>query len=82
VKLKISKLSAANVIRLKQQRKQVKVNSVQEHDNKTITFNGELSPEESSLVVAFGLNTMLAMGLMSMVPNVETNEFTVESPMQ
>ena len=60
----------------------MKVNSVQEHEVKTVTFTGELSPEETNLVVAFGLNTMLAMGLMSMMPNVETNEFIAEGPMQ
>ena len=60
----------------------MKVSSVQEHENKTVTFQGELTPEETGLVVSFGLNTMLAMGIMSLIPNIEANEYTTEGPMQ
>lgn len=52
----------------------MKINSMQEMEDKTITFTGELSPVEGALVVAMGLNTLAAMGLMTMLPGIEVNE--------
>jgi len=61
----------------------MKINTVTEMEDKTLSFTGELTASESALVVSFGLNGMLAMGLMALVPGVQFNEtFSTESPMQ
>lgn len=53
----------------------MKINSVQELEDKSITFNGELSPTETALVVSMGLNTMISLGLMHLLPGLEVEEF-------
>jgi hypothetical protein len=48
--------------------------SVQEQDDKTIKFEGTISEQEASIVLAVGLNAMLHMGMMHMIPDVEYDE--------
>jgi hypothetical protein len=48
--------------------------SVQEQDDKTIKFEGSISEQEASIVLAVGLNAMLHMGMMHMIPDVEYEE--------
>lgn len=49
-------------------------------ENKTIHFTGELSPTEGALVVAMGLNTMVSLGLMHLLPGLDVDEqFTNEA---
>lgn len=58
----------------------MKINSIQEQDDKTIHFTGELSPTEGALVVAMGLNTMVSLGLMHLLPGLDVDEqFTNET---
>ena len=58
----------------------MKINSIQEQENKTIHFTGELSPTEGALVVAMGLNTMVSLGLMHLLPGLDVDEqFTNEA---
>ena len=52
----------------------MKVNSVVELEDKSVKFEGELSPTEAALVVAFGLNTLVSVGLTSMIPSVGIEE--------
>lgn len=42
----------------------MKIDKVIEVADGTVTFNGELSPGEVELVVHYGLNTMLALGVL------------------
>jgi len=61
----------------------MKINTVTELDDKTVQFSGELTASESALVVSFGLNGMLAMGLMALVPGIKYEEFkATEGTMQ
>lgn len=49
----------------------MKVKNVQEHEDKTLVFEGTLTPTEAELVVSFGLNALMSLGLMSMIPSVK-----------
>lgn len=49
----------------------MQVKNVQEVEGKAIVFEGTLTPTESELVVSFGLNALMSMGLMSMLPSVK-----------
>jgi hypothetical protein len=48
--------------------------SVQEQDDKTLKFEGTISDQEAAIVIAVGLNSMLHMGMMHMVPDIEVDE--------
>jgi hypothetical protein len=52
----------------------VKIKSVQELEDNTVVFEGELNNQELAIALAFGLNTMLSMGVMEMIPNVQTTQ--------
>lgn len=52
----------------------MKINSVQELEDKSISFDGELSPTETALVVSMGLNTMISLGLMHLLPGLTVEE--------
>ena len=52
----------------------MKINSIQEMEDKTIHFTGELSPTEGAIVVAMGLNTMVSLGLMHLLPGPDVDE--------
>jgi len=52
----------------------MKVNSIQEMEDHTIVFNGELNPTEAALVLSMGLNGMLSLGMMHLIPDVESME--------
>lgn len=49
-------------IKRKQRKKKMKVNKTIELPNGTVQFQGELSEEELDTVLAYGLNTLLALG--------------------
>jgi hypothetical protein len=48
--------------------------SVQEQDDKTLKFEGTISDQEAAIVLAVGLNAMLHLGMMHMVPDIEYSE--------
>ena len=50
------------------------VKNIQELEDRTLIFEGSLNPTEVAVVVSMGLNTMLAMGLMEMIPGIESKE--------
>jgi hypothetical protein len=52
----------------------MQVNSVQELEDRTLKFEGHLSAKEAGIVVALGLNTLWANGLLSMVNDVDVTE--------
>lgn len=52
----------------------MKINKVQEHDDGRVSFDGELSGKELDLVVSFGLNFLVANGLMNMIEGVKVTE--------
>ncbi len=52
----------------------MQVKNVQETEDKRLTFEGELGPQEAALVVSFGLNALFSMGLMNLIPNVLVEE--------
>lgn len=56
------------------------VKNVQELEDKTITFEGELGPSEAAVVLSFGLNALFSMGLMSMIPDISVSEFATPDP--
>ena len=63
----------------------MKVNSIQEMEDHTIIFNGELNPTEAALVLSMGLNGMLSLGLMHLIPDVDSQQIfgtDVEGEMQ
>ena len=52
----------------------MQVNSVQELDDKTVKFEGHMTEKEAGIVIALGLNTLYASGLMAMLETVEVTE--------
>ena len=61
----------------------MKINSMQELEDKTIHFSGELTPTEGALVISLGLNTLAALGMMSMLPSIAVTEsFNVKDTLQ
>ena len=53
--------------------------SVQEQDDKTIKFEGTISDQEAAIVLAIGLNAMLHMGMLHMIPGIEVDEDAEEA---
>jgi hypothetical protein len=49
----------------------MKVNSVQEHEDKTVSFTGTLTQAEADTLLGFGLNAMVSLGIISMLPSVK-----------
>jgi hypothetical protein len=56
--------------------------SVQEQDDKTLKFEGTISDQEAAIVLAVGLNAMMHMGMMHMIPDVEYSEDDAEDTTQ
>ena len=52
----------------------MQVNNVQELEDRTVTFEGELSMKEASVVLSIGLNTLFANGMMKMIENITVSE--------
>lgn len=52
----------------------MKIKSVQELEDNTVVFEGEMNNQELAIALAFGLNTMLSMGVMEMIPNISTTQ--------
>lgn len=55
----------------------MKVNSIQEMEDHTIVFNGELNPTEAALVISMGLNGMLSLGMMHLIPDMDATHSQV-----
>lgn len=56
--------------------------SVQEQDDKTIKFEGTISDQEAAIVIAVGLNAMLHMGMMHMIPGIDFDDEADEEETQ
>lgn len=52
----------------------MQVNSVQELEDRTVKFEGHMTEKEASIVIALGLNTLWANGLMNMIDNIDVTE--------
>ncbi len=52
----------------------MQVDSVQELEDRTLRFSGTMSEKEATIVVALGLNTLWANGLMHIVGDVDVGE--------
>lgn len=52
----------------------MQINSVQELEDRTLKFEGHMTEKEAAIVIALGLNTLWANGLMSMIDGVEATE--------
>lgn len=50
------------------------VNNVQQKDDKSLVFTGTLTPPEVEIVVSFGINALMSMGLLHMLPNLHKEE--------
>lgn len=55
------------------------VHNVQERDDKTLVFTGTLTAPEVEVVVSFGINTLMSLGLAHLLPSIETNEIPTGS---
>ena len=51
------------------------IKNVQELEDKTVVFEGEMSQHEHSVVVSFGLNALMSLGLLQLIPSVKVEEF-------
>jgi len=52
----------------------MQVNSVQELEDRTVKFEGMMTPKEAGIVIAIGLNTLWASGLMNMISDVAVTD--------
>lgn len=52
----------------------MQVNNVQELEDRTVTFEGQLTGKEAAIVLSIGLNTLYANGMMKMIDNVAVSE--------
>lgn len=50
------------------------VNNVQQAEDKSIVFTGTLTAPEVEIVVSFGINALMSMGLLHMLPNLHQQE--------
>jgi hypothetical protein len=48
------------------------VNNVQQHEDKSLVFTGTLTPPEVEIVVSFGINALMHLGLMHLLPSLES----------
>lgn len=55
----------------------MEIKNLQELDDKTLLFEGSLSPHEAAIVVSFGLNAMMSLGLMHLLPTVKVEEVNI-----
>lgn len=49
----------------------MQVKNVQEIDGKSLVFEGTLTPAEAELVISFGINALMTLGLISNLPNMK-----------
>lgn len=50
------------------------IKSVQELEDRTLVFEGEMNPSEVAIVISMGLNTLMGMGMMEMIPGIQSKE--------
>ena len=65
----------------------MQVKAVIEQDDKSIVFEGTLSPDEAALVVTMGLNMLYSQGLLAhLVPSLEEqgelDDMEIDTPAQ
>lgn len=47
------------------------VKNVQEIDGKSLVFEGTLTQPEVEIITSFGINALMSLGLMAMLPNMK-----------
>lgn len=57
----------------KLRKKNMEVKNVQQVGDTVYTFTGELNTTEHAVVLSYGLNTLMSLGLMSLMPNVDVS---------
>lgn len=55
----------------------MEIKNVQEFDDKTLKFEGVLNPSETAIVVSFGLNALMSLGLIHLLPTLSVEELVV-----